>query len=109
MATYRIPEADGVYTSEDIAGQERMQILGLQNRSINHQMNFVADSATEGSVLVEGKAPGSNTWEQAPGNPVDLSDIQGIVMQYLFREYRFTVSGSNGTGFITAKDSRFMV
>ena len=35
-----------------------MQILGLQNRSINHQMNFVADSATEGSVLVEGKAPG---------------------------------------------------
>ena len=109
MARFQIPLTDGVYIASN---PDQVDRDGLFNFHLNHQLNFEIKATTfptAGQVVVDVKAPSSNTWEAIPDGTVQFSDLSGLLTQYKASDYRFTVSGSDGVGHLTITDTKFRV
>ncbi len=105
---YRIPLTDGIYTT----GSNVTEAIGTKVKGINHQLNFAvkASSApTAGTVTIQVRAPGSDSYEAVPDGEVGLIAPAGLLFQYLVEDYRFVVAGSDGVGQLWITDSSFEV
>lgn len=103
MAKYSVPLTPGTYDSDDIVKS------GPDNDTFDHQLSFkINGSPTGGTLQIQTRSPGSDTYENVPNGMVDLTAIQTVLFQFKVRDYRFIVAGTGVTsGEVVVSDISF--
>lgn len=107
MAQFYTSLANGSYETDN---SSEVQQIGSFNFAQGHQLSFVVESdspVTAGTVTVNARARGGDTFEAVPNGTIQLSNPMTLQFLFIADALQFVLSGANQTGRLRITDTSF--